>query len=104
MTTSIDPDQAPVFTKTEALELFIKELEIRAGRIGITIDRHRMIGRKRDFIAAAKKWSPILESLGESSFEEYMRKVGCKFPSSGVSKNDRVISRLFANENSDRLV
>ena len=85
--------------KMEALESFVKELEFRAKRNGIIVDRKQMIGRKRDFISTAKKWNFILKDLGESSFEEYMRKIGCKFPVKGALKNDHVIIMLFSDNN-----
>jgi hypothetical protein len=67
---------------------FFEQFENTARELGYSIDRKILLGRKKDLISLAKKFNIKLSTLSEASFEEYLRKLGCKFPSPQVSKSD----------------
>ena len=82
-------------SRFEIFVSFVEDLEAKARRRQLTINRQAMIGRKRDFIALARKWSPNLQTLSEATFEEYMKKINCKFPSGSASRPDSRLLDLF---------
>lgn len=82
-------------SRFEIFVSFVEDLEAKARRRQLIINRQAMIGRKRDFIALARKWSPNLQTISEASFEEYMKKINCKFPSGPASRTDTRLRDLF---------
>lgn len=80
----------------DAFQEFFEALERVGIQIGIPLQREQLIGRKRDLISLAKAFNPQLASLSEASFEEYLRKLGCKFLSSQRSKTDDRFKTFFA--------
>ena len=88
-------EQVTAVEKIEAFNRFLLELSLRARKTGVSLNLQIMIGRKRDFIAAARKYDPALARASEASFEEYMKTAGCKFPSGSASRTDFRIKNLF---------
>lgn len=82
-------------TRSDRLEAFaiaLERIEKRLFFLGISFERDQMPGLKRDFLIAVRKMSPALENLSESTFEEYMKSFGCKFPT-GNSRSKFMPSR-----------
>lgn len=80
----------------EAFQEFFEALEQVGIQIGVPLQRAQLIGRKRDLISLAKTYNPQLAELSEASFEEYLRKLGCKFLSPQRSKTDDRFKTFFA--------
>jgi hypothetical protein len=80
----------------ELFKEFFETFERVGFDIRMPIERSNLLGKKRELISLAKAFNPKLSSLSESTFEEYLKKLGCKFPSAAISKNDNRISKLFS--------
>jgi len=77
-------------------EKFFYEFELCALECKIVIVREQLIGRKKDLIALSKEIYPELAELKESTFEEFFRKLNCKFLSAPISKKDMRVRDLVA--------
>ena len=80
----------------EIFEIFFEKFQLAANECGIRILREKLVGRKKDLIALSKEICPELGMLKESTFEEFLKKLGCKFQSAPISKNDFRIRDLIA--------
>jgi hypothetical protein len=80
----------------EIFKNFFEEFEGAANECGIRVFREKLVGRKKDLISLSKEICPELKILKESTFEEFLKRLGCKFQSAPISKNDFRIRDLIA--------
>ena len=81
--------------KITALENLINQVEHRAKNSSVPFDRLRLPGKKRDLLILARNFSPLLETISEASFEEYMRSLNCRFPNAKSSRQDFFYRQKF---------
>jgi hypothetical protein len=81
--------------KITALERLIQEIELRGSRRMGRIDRSLMPGKKRDLLFLARDYCPELYGMSESSFEEYMSLLRCRFPPPGTHNFPDAYRQLF---------
>ena len=73
----------------------MRQVEERALKVRTSFDRQRLPGKKRDLLELARRFSPILKTISEASFEEYMRSLEYRFPLGTQGKDDLFYRQLF---------